>query len=209
MKTKGIDVSHHNGIIDWSKVAKHVNFAIIRAGYGKITSQKDKQFESNYKGCKLNKIPVGCYWYSYAVSAEEARQEARTFLKVIEGKSFEMPVYYDIEEAKSLPHFNEIARAFCDEVEKAGYFVGIYSYKSAFDYHASAEIKNRYSLWWSHVDTENSYSPLHQYTWKGKVDGVTGDVAMNYCTKDFVTIIKANKLNNTHNEKCPFCGQKI
>ena len=96
--TKGIDVSKHNGIIDWSKAKKDIDFAIIRAGYGRLTSQKDIKFEKNYQGCKDNNILKGAYWYSYATTVSDIQTEAKVFLSVIKGKKFEYPVYLDIEE---------------------------------------------------------------------------------------------------------------
>ena len=102
--SKGIDVSNHNGTINWAKVKASgaVDFVIIRAGYGKSISQKDKQFENNYAGCKAHGIPCGAYWYSYAITPAEAEAEARVFLQAIAGKQFEMPVYFDIEEKSTL-----------------------------------------------------------------------------------------------------------
>ena len=98
---KGIDVSVHNGKIDWQKVrAAGIDFAILRAGYGRLASQRDNRFKENYAGAKAAGIPVGAYWYSYAMSEDEARLEADVFLSVIKGKQFEFPVYYDVEEKK-------------------------------------------------------------------------------------------------------------
>ncbi len=98
---KGIDVSVHNGDIDWQKVkADGIDFAIIRAGYGKLESQKGQKFEQNYKNAKATGIPIGAYWYSYAMTPEEAELEADVFLSVIKGKQFEFPVYFDLEEKK-------------------------------------------------------------------------------------------------------------
>lgn len=100
MQIKGIDVSKFQGKVDWAavKASGEVDFVIIRAGYGRETSQEDVQFKNNYVGCKMNNIPVGAYWYSYAESVEDARQEARACLEVIKGKQFEYPIYFDIEE---------------------------------------------------------------------------------------------------------------
>lgn len=98
---KGIDVSVHNGSIDWQKVKNAgIQFAILRAGYGRELSQKDARFEENYKNAKAAGTLVGAYWYSYAMSEDEARLEANVFLSVIKGKQFEMPVYFDLEEKK-------------------------------------------------------------------------------------------------------------
>lgn len=87
---EGIDASVHNGVIDWNAVKQSgkVDFAILRAGYGKSISQKDIQFEANYRGAKAVGIPVGAYWYSYAITPAEAEAEARTFLQAIAGKQY-------------------------------------------------------------------------------------------------------------------------
>ncbi|MDE6730304.1 MAG: hypothetical protein K2J71_05965 [Oscillospiraceae bacterium] len=75
MTKYGIDVSRHQSNIDWAKVKNSgkVDFAILRAGYGKVISQKDSKFEEYYTECEKNQIPVGAYWYSYAMSEAEAR----------------------------------------------------------------------------------------------------------------------------------------
>ncbi|WP_288168074.1 GH25 family lysozyme, partial [Ruminococcus sp. CAG:379] len=83
----------------------------------------------NYSGAKAVGIPVGAYWYSYAMNENEARQEADVFLSVIKGKQFEMPVYFDLEEKKQFDLGKEkvsaIMRAFLEKVESAGYFTGL------------------------------------------------------------------------------------
>ena len=89
---RGIDVSVHNGNIDWNRVKNDgIGFAILRAGYGKQVSQKDKKFEENYNGAKAAGIPVGAYWYSYARNVDEARQEAEACITILRGKKFEYP----------------------------------------------------------------------------------------------------------------------
>ena len=97
---KGIDLSKHNGAVDWDKIkADGVQFAIIRTGFGKFApSQKDIQFERNYKEAKRVDIPIGCYHYSYALSVEQVEMEADFVLDIIKGKKFEFPIYFDIEE---------------------------------------------------------------------------------------------------------------
>ena len=92
MATKnGIDVSKWQGTIDWAKVKAtgKVDFAILRAGYGKLASQKDPKFEEYYTGATAQNIPVGVYWYSYAKTANEAKQEAEACYQCIKGKKFE------------------------------------------------------------------------------------------------------------------------
>ena len=104
-KICGMDVSYAQGSINWEQVkaSGKIEFAILRAGYGRETSQVDTQFERNYAACKRLGIPVGVYWYSYATTAAEAEQEAKVCLQTIRGKQFEYPVAFDIEEARSLP----------------------------------------------------------------------------------------------------------
>lgn len=99
-KIKGIDVSQHQGKIDFSAVKKSgIDFVIIRAGYGKYSKQKDPYFEQNYKNAKAAGLSVGAYWYSYAASAEDAKNEAKTCLEAIKNKKFEYPIYFDLEES--------------------------------------------------------------------------------------------------------------
>ncbi len=102
MAKNGIDVSEWQGVIDWEdvKASGKVDFVILRAGYGKYASQKDKQFERNYSECKRLGIPVGAYWYSYAVTEKEAKEEASACLEVLADKKLDYPLYFDLEEKK-------------------------------------------------------------------------------------------------------------
>mgnify|MGYP003166772952 CR=1 FL=1 len=178
MSMKGIDVSKHQGNVNWSHVkADGVKFAIIRAGYGKEAYQKDIQFENNYAGCKSNGIPVGVYWYSYATTPDEARKEAAVCLSIIKGKTFEYPVYFDIEEpsvlAKGKAACTAIAKAFLEAVEQAGYFVGIYSSKVHLENCITEELRARYAVWVAHY----------------------GNVDVNECYIDYPAAIKKKGLN--------------
>lgn len=206
---KGIDVSVHNGDIDWGKVKTDgIDFAIIRAGYGRLASQKDKRFEQNYSGAKAVGIPVGAYWYSYAMNENEARQEADVFLSVIKGKQFEMPVYFDLEEKKQFDLGKEqvsaIMRAFLEKVESAGYFTGLYGSASSLTTHTADDIKSRYTIWLAHWVNQTNYSDAYaiwQYSSKGKVAGINGNVDLDICYKDFPVIIKGKALNGFDKER--------
>lgn len=200
---KGIDVSKHNGTIDWQKVKNsgEVDFAILRAGYGKLISQKDVQFERNYSECKKYDIPVGCYWYSYAKSVSEIQTEARVFLETIKGKQFEYPVYLDFEEKSQ---FNlgkatctAMAKAFLNILEEAGYYAGLYCSTYYLTNYFDDSVKDRYTIWLAHVNVNKpTYTKAYdiwQYSWVGRVSGIggnSGKVDMNYCYKDFPTEIK-------------------
>ncbi|MCM1506940.1 MAG: D-Ala-D-Ala carboxypeptidase family metallohydrolase [Ruminococcus flavefaciens] len=198
---RGIDVSEHQGVIDWDKVkaSEKVDFAIIRAGYGKEISQIDKQFERNYSECKRLNIPVGAYWYTYATTEVEAKQEASVCLKTLAGKSFEYPVAYDIEETASLSHASEVCGAFCSELEKNGWYTAVYSFKNAFENNIGADITTWFDTFLSHVDVAKSdYSGdygLWQYSWTGRIEGISSDVDLDYAYQDYPTIIKNAGLN--------------
>lgn len=199
---KGIDVSVYQGEIDWKKVrADNVDFAIIRAGLGKLVSQADKNFMKNYDGAKSAGIKVGAYWYSYAMSEDEARQEAKAFIQVISGLCFEFPVWLDLEEQKQFDLGKEkvsaIVRAFLEEVEKAGYFVGLYSSYSALQTHIASDIQNRYAIWCAHWCDSTPYKlwGIWQHSCKGSVNGITGDVDMDVCRTDYPTRIMKKGLN--------------
>ena len=201
---KGIDVSEWQGFVDWSKVKATDNkFAILRAGYGREISQKDKQFENNYKGCKAAGLPCGTYWYNYATSEDEARKEAAVCLEVLKGKQFEYPIYYDVEEQKTLQlgrdKVSAIIKAFCTELEKAGYFAGLYMSASPLNAYVSEDIKRRYVIWVAHYGVSKpSYTGAYgmwQKSSTGFVSGIAGNVDLDECYEDYPTIIKAAGLN--------------
>lgn len=199
---KGIDISVHNGKIDFSKVkASGIQFAIIRAGLGKYAKQKDTNFETNYSGAKAAGIPVGAYWYSYAVTPEEAREEARVCIEVLKGKQYEMPIWFDQEEKASLDtgkaNCSAMVHAFCDELEKAGYFAGLYTSRAFLQTHIEDDIKTRYALWIAEWGDKLNYSGsvgIWQ-TGTGTVNGITGKVDMDVCYVDYPARIKSKGLN--------------
>lgn len=194
---KGIDVSKHNGTIDWAKVkAAGVQFAMLRAGYGRYDNQKDERFESNYKGATAAGIPVGAYHYSYATTAEQAKQEAQTFLGWIKGKTLTYPVAFDIEDKKQanlgVSLISDIIRTFCETVEAAGYYVVVYANKDWLTNRIDADCKSRYDIWLAQWTSEPTYTGSYgmwQYSSKGSVDGVSGNVDMNIAYKDYPSII--------------------
>lgn len=199
----GIDVSKHNGTIDWQKVKDSgVEFAIIRAGYGKSASQKDVQFERNYAECKRLGIPVGVYWYSYALTPAEAEAEARIFLQTIAGKQFEFPVWFDIEERKAfntgMKNCSAMIRAFCGTMEQAGYWCGIYCSTSAIRAYIDADTQKRYSMWVAEWGTKCNYTGekgIWQYSEKGRINGISGNVDLDICYVDYPVAIRASGKN--------------
>ena len=202
--TRIIDISKHNGSIDFSKVkADGISGVIIRAGFGRLSSRKDPMFETYYAGARAAGLDIGAYWYSYAVSAAEAETEAEVFLDAVKGKKFELPVYLDIEERKQVSLGKEVcsemAEVFCGVLEEAGYFAGIYSFDSFFGSNLTEKVQARFSCWAARVENVKpvyckSYA-MHQYTWKGTVNGINGDVDISYCYCDFPAVIKKAGLN--------------
>ena len=198
--SNGIDLSCHNGSIDWTKVK--ADFVILRAGYGKETNQVDSRFEEYYSNAKAHGIPVGAYWYSYAMSIEDAIQEAEVFISTIKGKQFEYPVFYDVEESNQFELGKEklsaIIRAFLERVEAAGYFVGLYGSASSLTTHTADDIKRKYAIWLAHWTESTNYSGAYgiwQHSCKGKVDGISGDVDLDKCYVDYPERIKTKGLN--------------
>ena len=197
IKLKGIDVSVWNGNIDWKKVSEQIDFAILRAGYGREVSQKDQKFEANYSGCKANNIPVGVYWYNYAKTPADAKTEAKACIEILKGKSLEYPVWYDIEEGNVLAtgknNVSKIVETFCEELKNAGYKVGIYSSLSGLSTAFSDDVKKKYDVWVAHVGsggTPINYTPyqnkqMWQYSWKGQITGISGDVDEDWCYVEY------------------------
>ena len=205
MRLKGIDVSHHNGTVDWDKVkADGIDFAVLRCGYGrKSVRQIDTQFERNYRECKRVGMLVGVYHYSYAKNAGDARLEADFMLELIKGKQFEYPVVFDIEdkgqEAYGKDVLTEITVAFCEKIETAGYYVSIYSNADWFTNKLDLERLAQYDKWLAHWTKSpkwgNEFGGLWQYTDSGTVDGIETKVDMNISYRDYPTIIKRAGLN--------------
>ena len=201
---KGIDISLWQGNIDWEKIKDEVDFVIIRAGYGKLSSQKDARFEEYYAACERYNIPKGVYWFSYAISAEEALQEADACMECIKGKKFEYPVWFDYEapQGYELQRNPQIARAvidaFCVKMYDNHYFVGLYSYYSLMMEAIPEDIQARYDIWLAHYCDNTPYTSLKmwQYTGTGHIDGISGEIDMNYCYVDnYPEIIKNRSLN--------------
>lgn len=212
---KGIDISRYQGNPDFSRVKNAVNFVILQAGYGRYSSQKDTSFERSYSECKKYGIPIGAYWYSYAKTAAEALAEARACLEVIKGKQFEYPIYYDLEESleslgKNL--VSSIATTFCNALEEAGYFAGIYMSRSPAQLYLTDGVANRYALWLAEYNSKlnwNGSVGMWQYSSVGKVSGILGDVDMNECYIDYSAIIKTIGLNGFPKSSSPSSDKTI
>lgn len=205
MALKVIDVSYHNGTIDWAKVkSSGVDGAIIRCGFGdNITSQDDKQWKRNADECTRLGIPFGTYIYSYAKTDAQARSEAEHVLRLVKGYKLSYPIYLDLEEAGTQSGAVERARIFGDIIESAGYYCGIYCNKSWWDNYLYP-LGDRYTKWIARYNSTLGMSgvDMWQYTSGGSVSGVSGRVDMNHCYRDFPKEITGNS-SESHQPSAP------
>jgi len=200
----GIDVSQWQADIDFNAVRNAgTDFVILRAGYGKYAWQVDSKFVVNYNNAKAAGLPVGAYWYSYAKNEEDARLEAAACMEVLGDRKFEFPIAYDFEEAFQMKYskakIESIICAFCDELEKNGYYCSIYSFASAFTYNFSQTVKERYDAFVAHYGVSKpAYKGPYgvwQYSSTGRVDGISVNVDRDYAYRNYPYIIKSNHLN--------------
>ena len=202
---KGIDVSAWQGTIDWTKVKSQIDFAIIKLGnIGDNTKfWNDDRFERNYNECVRLGIPVGVYVYSYTNKLENIEACANETVKYLAGRKLQLPVYIDMEDAeiavegkenltKMIFKFNEI-------IEKAGYWAGVYANRNWFDnYLNKEEVKKRFTTWIAHYGiSEDNYKgqyDMMQYTSKGSINGINGNVDMNNMYRDLISDIAGAKV---------------
>ena len=183
MKVTAIDVSYCQTGVDYNKVKNSgIDAVIIRAGFGKETYQKDSEFETHYRNAKKAGLAVGVYWYSYAYSVAEAKQEAKVCLACIKGKTLELPVYYDLEESGQtrlgMSALTNIAIAFCDAIKSGGYRAGVYSNLNWLNNYLDYEkLRNKYSIWLAQWSSSPSKScDVWQNADNGRINGINGNV---------------------------------
>ena len=204
MKYKGCDISQWNGNCDLAKAKKAgMNFVIIRSSFGNVTAypqQIDTKWYTNVKKAIEADLPFGAYHYSYATTVEGMRAEAQGFVKLLnEVKPIPYFVALDIEEKAqyNLPQatLEAITKAFMDVVEKAGYFCALYSYEN-FLCKYSPVFRKRYTIWCANtVRVPDILCGVHQYSFTGRVDGISGNVDMDSSDIDYVSIIRNAGLN--------------
>ncbi len=182
---KGIDVSFAQGKINWEEVKNHIDFAIIRCGYGdNLESQDDSCWKYNADECTRLGIPFGIYLYSYASVDAQSRSEAAHVLRLIQGYSLALPVYLDLEEESSAVKNHAVrgAHIFGDILESEGYAVGIYANLNWFRTVIGNRL-DRFTKWVAQYNDTCDYDggcDLWQYTSSGRIPGISGNVDMNY-----------------------------
>lgn len=192
----GVDVSHHQGKIDWEKVKEDgYEFAIIRIGYRGYgtegTLNLDNRFHENIKDAQRAGLDVGVYFFAQAINEEEALEEAEFVLKHLKGYKLELPIAYDPEsilydEARTDDvtgeQFTKNAKVFCKRIRKAGYEPMIYSNILWEAYELDLEKLSDYPVWYADYEPlpQTPYDfVMWQYTSSGTVDGTKGRVDLN------------------------------
>lgn len=206
---KGIDVSVWNGNINWDAVKGNIDFAILRVGYGgDYTNQDDKTFKQNADACTRLGIPFGVYIYSYANSDIKAKSEAKHILRLVKGYKLSYPIYYDLEDANTTGKCSNAAilgfsKTFANEIQAAGYTVGFYANKYWWTTKLTDSYYNGFSRWVAQYASECTYNgsyDIWQYSSKGTVNGIKGNVDMNICYKD---IAKTEPTTTTTTPEAP------
>ncbi len=219
-KRRAIDISSYQTNVDYNKVKNDgIEMVILRVGftgYGVMkTKQKDKMFEKHYKGFKNVGIPIGVYWYSCAYTEKEAKEEAKKVLEYIKEKEIELPIFIDVEDnhdttkignAKQNQYslgkkqLTKVVNAFCKTIEESGYYVGIYASTYWLNTKLDMNVLKKYDIWVAHYNvnkpTYKGKYGVWQYTSKGKVNGINGNVDFDYIYKAYPDIIRKKGLNN-------------
>lgn len=191
--TFGIDVSKHNGKIDWKAVkSSGVDFAIIRCGYrGSSTGVmiEDPKFRENIKGATDAGIKVGIYFFSQAIDEVEAVKEASMAVSLAKGYNLAYPIFIDTESSGgrgdkiSKEARTAVVNAFCKTVQDAGYLAGVYSSKTWYEKYLDVSGFGSYKIWLAHYAEVPNYSgrfDMWQYSCKGTISGINGKVDLNY-----------------------------
>ncbi len=181
-----VDISEFQQGINFNKMKNDgIKAVIIRAGYGRESSQKDSMFESHYRNAKAAGLKIGVYWYSYADSAGDAEKEAKACLECINNKSLDMPIYYDLEDNSQTKlgkaKLTEIAERFCETIKKSNYRAGVYANLNWFNNYLDYDkLKGKYSIWLAQYNFSNELKcDIWQNSSSGHVNGYNGRLDTN------------------------------
>lgn len=202
-KTYGIDVSHWQGKIDFAKVAEIVDFVIIKAGGSDAGFYKDSKFETNYKNAKAAGLSVGAYYFvgPNCTSREAGAADAKRFLEILKGKTFEMPVYIDIEQTPAVKRqgATDAVIGFCETMEAAGAYVGVYGSDIAgFKDRLILSRLASYDKWVARYGSKPKYVNLYgmwQKSSKGVIAGIKGNVDLDEAYVDYPAVMARTGLN--------------
>lgn len=194
---KGIDISNagQGKIADWSKVAKNIDFAVIKACncYQSDPNDADAEFKTNADACEKYGIPYGVYVYQYFTTVGKAKEAAEFTISLLKGRKLTYPVFLDLEEQKvadlGKAKILELAKTFCYYIEKAGYTFGVYANKNWFTNYLTDSWYDSKIKWLAQYNSTVTYTgkyDIWQYSSTGSVTGISGKVDMNFCYLSFV-----------------------
>ena len=203
MVRDGVDVSQYQGEINWELAKKHIDFAILRCGYGQdIPGQDDPTFKRNADECTRLGIPFGVYLYSYAQNERDALSEARHVLRLIADYKMEYPIYLDLEDPRvgrlSNDQIERNCRVWADELARHDYFPGFYASYYWWRTKLTGTFFTRYTKWVARYADELGAEgfDMWQYTDKGFVEGINAPVDRDYAYRDFPAEIREGGFNN-------------
>ncbi len=222
IKAKGIDISKYQASVDFAKVKKAgFSFVIIRCGYRGYgsagTLAEDTKWKAHTSNAIANDVPFGVYFLTQAKTEAEAVEEAQYVLKLVKALSVQplYPIYIDTEwsnnahngraDSLSKAQRTKVVKAFCEEIQRNGYYAGIYASKSWFSSHLNDNELTKYDKWIAQYNIKCTYAKSYgmwqygggiNYLRSTKVNGVSSaNCDQNYCYKDYPSIIKNNSLN--------------
>lgn len=200
----GIDVSTHNGLINWGLVKQSgVDFAMVRGGY---STTVDNRADYNLKECNAAEIGTGMYWFSYALNVADVKREANAAVNLAKKYQLDYPIAFDFEEDSEAYYlaqlgypitnsvYNLFVKTFCEEVIRLNFWPMNYCNLSFYN-RLNAENKAR-DIWLAKWGSPPAFTvPMWQYYNKGVVPGISGDVDQNYCYVDYPQFIRSNGFN--------------
>lgn len=188
---KGIDISEHNGNIDFKKVKNSgIEFVIIRIGWigNKENHTLDKKFEEYYKQAKLAGLKVGIYVYNYCKSIEAVKSGAKWVLDNLKNREIDLPIFLDMEDSSIIDgnNLNLLCKEFCNIINQTQYISGIYANKDWFINKLNIKELLNYKIWLAEWNNQENHTlgykvDLWQYTSNGEVPGINGRVDLNKC----------------------------
>ncbi len=206
MGMRGIDVSSWQEYINWDLVKNQIDFAILKLGnIGDNTKfWVDKFFERNYNECTRLGIPVGVYVYCYSNEIPNAEVAAREIVAYLSNKKIQLPVYIDMEDdeikVEGRDKLTQICISFNTIIEQAGLWAGVYANLDWFNnYLNKSALVPRYTSWIAHPENANNLDKykgqydMFQYSFKGQIGGISGNVDMNYLYRDLVSEINGSQ----------------
>lgn len=201
MEKKGIDISHHQGNINFDKLKGNIDFAMVRTSYGSF--YEDKKYKKNIKELERIGVPYGLYHFSYATTIDSAKKEAEGFINIIKKYNPTYPVVIDIEKSDRTENVRgdtlvDITKTICQMIEDSGYYVMIYANLDYFNNKLNDTSLDKYDKWlaqWTNKPTYNKSFGMWQYSSKGNIPGINGYVDLNIAYKDYPSIIKEKNLN--------------